>query len=96
MVFSKLLKKNNGDNLSYIVGLDIGTEYVKALIAHVKGDQIEIVGVGRARQDLADMHQGAIADIAGVVRNCEKALAEAEEQAGLQAKRLLLVSRVSW
>jgi len=36
------------------------------------------------------MHQGAIADIAGVVRNCEAALSEAEEQAGLQAKRCVI------
>jgi cell division protein FtsA len=36
------------------------------------------------------MHSGAIADIAGVVRNCEEALAEAEDQAGLQAKRVVI------
>ena len=82
MVFEKLLKRGAADTPGYIVGLDIGTEYIKALIAHVKGDHIEIVGVGRAHQELADMHQGAIADIAGVVRNCETALAQAEEQAG--------------
>ena len=36
------------------------------------------------------MHSGAIADIAGVVQNCEDALSEAEEQAGLQAKRVII------
>jgi cell division protein FtsA len=90
MVFEKLLKRGSADTPGYIVGLDIGTEYIKALIAHVKGDHIEIVGVGRAHQELADMHQGAIADIAGVVRNCETALAQAEEQAGLQAKKAVI------
>jgi cell division protein FtsA len=73
-----------------LVALDIGTEYVKALIARIKGDDIEIVGVGRTHQELADMHTGAIADIAGVVRNCEDALAQAEEQAGFQAKRCVI------
>ena len=73
-----------------LVALDIGTEYVKALVAHVKGDDIEIVGVGRTHQDLSDMHTGAIADIAGVVRNCEDALAQAEEAAGFQAKRCVI------
>ena len=90
MVFDKLLKKTANSHADYIVGLDIGTEYIKALIAHIKGDHIEIVGVGRAHQQLSDMHQGAIADIAGVVRNCEEALAQAEEQAGLQAKKVVI------
>lgn len=90
MVFNKFLKKTHSAEPEYLVGLDIGTEYVKALVAHVKGDTIEIKGVGRAHQELGDMHQGAIADIAGVVRNCEAALSEAEEQAGLQAKRCVI------
>ncbi len=90
MVFEKILSKSKTPSPDYIVGLDIGTEYVKALIAHLQGDQIEIIGVGRAHQDLGDMHQGAIADIAGVVKNCEEALAQAEEQAGLQAKRCVI------
>lgn len=91
MVFEKLrsraAKQTNED---YIVGLDVGTEFVKALIAKVEGDQLKIVGVGRARQELSDMHSGAIADITGVVRNCEEALSEAEDQAGLQAKRVVI------
>ena len=91
MVFEKLRasRKNNIAN-DYIVALDIGTEFVKALIAKLDGDTLNIVGVGRARQELSDMHSGAIADIAGVVRNCEDALSEAEEQAGLQAKRVVI------
>ena len=84
----KLPRKTSGDNL--IVGLDIGTEFVKALIARVNGDDIEIIGVGRARQSVDDMHSGAIADIGGVVRNCEMALAAAEEQAGTQGKRAVI------
>lgn len=90
MVFDKILNKSKATNNDYIVGLDIGTEYVKALIAKVSGDQLEIIGVGRAHQDLGDMHAGAIADIAGVVHNCEEALAAAEESAGLQAKRCVI------
>ncbi len=90
MVLEKLraTRKTKVDN--YIVALDIGTEFVKALISEVKGDTMEIIGAGRAHQELSDMHGGAIADISGVVRNCEQALAEAEEQAGLQAKRVVI------
>ncbi len=91
MVFEKLRSSRKADiSNDYIVALDIGTEFVKALIAKIDDDKLNIVGVGRARQELSDMHSGAIADIAGVVRNCEDALSEAEEQAGLQAKRVVI------
>ncbi|NTW62224.1 hypothetical protein HGB25_02335 [Candidatus Saccharibacteria bacterium] len=91
MVFNKLrsLKKENPAD-DYIVGLDIGTEYVKALVAKLDGDDLSIVGVGRAHQQISDMHSGAIADISGVVRNCEEALTIAEDQAGIQAKKVVI------
>lgn len=91
MVLSKLRSKfrDNPSN-DYVVALDVGTEFVKALIAKLTDDKLEIVGVGRARQDISDMHSGAIADISGVVRNCEEALSKAEDQAGLQAKRAVI------
>ena len=91
MVFDKIravTKKT--PNEDYIVGLDIGTEFVKALIARVEGDTLQIIGMGRARQEVSDMYSGAIADISGVVRNCEEALAAAEDQAGLQAKKVVI------
>lgn len=78
------------DNDDHIVALDIGTEFVKALIAKIDGDELKIIGVGRQHQELSDMHSGAIADIAGVVRNCESALSDAESQAGIQAKRTVI------
>lgn len=91
MVFENILRKaNKQPDSDYVVALDIGTEFVKALIAKLSDDTLEIVGVGRARQDISDMHSGAIADISGVVRNCEEALSAAEEQAGLQAKRVVI------
>ena len=91
MVFEKLRSRTKREpDEDYLVGLDIGTEFVKALIARVNGETLEIVGVGRARQEVSDMHSGAIADIAGVVRNCEEALAQAEDQAGLQAKKAVI------
>ena len=90
MVFKKLLNRKKDTSGDYIVALDIGTEFVKALIAKLDGDKMDIVGMGRTRQEISDMHSGAIADISGVVRNCEMALSEAEEQAGLQAKRVVI------
>lgn len=74
----------------FIVGLDVGTEYVKALIAKIDGTKLEIIGVGRSHQQLSDMQAGAIADIGGVVNNCNQALAEAEEQAGISVRTAVL------
>ena len=77
-------------NEQYVVALDIGTEYVKALLAKVKGSSIEIIGVGKAHQDLTDMQAGAVADIAAVTTNCDQALAMAEEQAGINGTQAVI------
>lgn len=86
-----LSRKNKAtNNVQYIVALDIGTEFVKALIAKVVGDHIEIVGVGRKHQELADMQAGAISDIAAVVGNCDAALNDAEQQAGVSVRTAVI------
>lgn len=77
-------------NEQYVVAVDVGTEFVKALIGKVEGSSIEIVGVGRAHQQLSDMQAGAIADIGGVVQNCNDALAAAEKQAGVSVRTAVL------
>ena len=78
------------DDSQYLVGLDIGTEFVKALIGKVTEDGIQIVGVGRAHQELNDMQAGAISDISAVVNNCDSALSQAEAQAGVSTKSAVL------
>lgn len=89
MLFRKKQEELNvHDNL--VVALDIGTEFVKALVAEIDGDNIRVLGVGRARQEVSDMHSGAIADISSVVRNCEAALIEAEDQAEVRAKKAVV------
>lgn len=85
--------KNKGpkDKDNYLVALDIGTEYVKALIGRIEDDEsISIIGVGRQHQSLSDMQAGAIADIAGVVANCDKALSEAEDAAGVSVRTAII------
>ena len=72
--------------MNTILGLDIGTEFVKAVLAKPtkKGD-LEILGVGKAKQVEGNMHAGAVADIPAVVNVCEEALVQVEEQAGERA-----------
>src|SRR5687768_11774819 len=96
MVLDKLKKRISKDKTAekYVTALDIGTEYVKALIGKVSGSgdrqRIEVIGVGRTHQRLSDMHSGAIADIAGVVENCDAALSQAEEEAKVTAKNTVI------
>ncbi len=79
----KSASKTVGGKQRRLVALDIGTEYVKALIGDLKNEQIDIIGLGKIRQGLGDMHSGAIADIEAVAANCDKALSRAEAMAGV-------------
>lgn len=79
-----------GSDDDYIVALDIGTENVKALIGKLTHDGIEVVGVGRQHQGLTDMQAGAISDIGAVTQNCDRALAQAEEQAGVSVRTAII------
>lgn len=73
--------------MSTILGLDIGTEFVKAVLGKPgkKGD-IEILGVAKVRQKEGNMFNGAIADISAVVATCEEALVKVEDQSGERAE----------
>lgn len=75
-LFGTRKKQNN-----WAISLDIGTEFVKALVFEVIDGEGHIRGVGRARQRLSDMQGGGITDIHGVAQNCEKAIEQAATQA---------------
>lgn len=73
--------------MSTILGLDIGTEFVKAVLAKpAKNGALEILGAGKAKQQSGSMYAGAIADIPAVVATCEEALIKVEEEAGERAE----------
>lgn len=72
--------------MSTILALDIGTEFVKAILARPnKKGVLKVLGTGKAKQLDGNMHAGAVADIPAVVSVCEEALVEAEQQAGERA-----------
>ena len=79
--------KNSDD---YLLALDIGTEYAKALIAKKSRGTLKIVGVGKAHEAPTNMFAGAIADIDGVIKTCEEALSKAEEMAEVRAKEVVV------
>ena len=84
---AKISAKNPDD---YLLALDIGTEYVKALIVKKSKSQLKIVGVGKAHEAPTNMFNGAIADIQGVAKTCEEALVKAEEMAGVRSRDVII------
>ena len=75
---------------NYAIALDIGTEFVKVLVFRIEDDIAHVVGVGRAKQQLSDMQGGRVTDIAGVIKNCEKALGQAFEEAKVAPRQCVI------
>jgi len=87
-ILKNIFRKQKKDSTA--TALDIGTEFVKALVFKIEDGKGHVVGVGRQRQGLEDMHSGAVTDIAGVINNCAKALSRAEEMAGVRSDQVVL------
>lgn len=80
-MFKFLKKKKKGNDF---LALDIGTEFVKALIVNIPEDKQKpkVLGSGKYPQKLGDMHNGAIMDITSVIENSKEAIIQAQEMAG--------------
>ncbi|MFT5113717.1 MAG: cell division protein FtsA [Parasphingorhabdus sp.] len=73
--------KKNDENL--IVGLDIGTSKILAIVAEVKsGGNVEIIGVGH--HPSRGLKKGVVANIESTVQSIQRAVEEAELMAGCQ------------
>ena len=84
-IYQEQTKSGKSDDT--ILALDIGTAYVKAVIARQNSDGgLDIIGVGRAHQAASNMYAGAIADIPAVIEVCERALSQAEKMSGTTSK----------
>src|SRR5579864_578406 len=68
---------------SHFTVLDIGTEFVKALVVKREDGNGIVLGLGKVRQSISDMRAGAVADIQAVIDNCDKALTEAEDMCNM-------------
>ncbi|MBU1119436.1 pilus assembly protein PilM [Patescibacteria group bacterium] len=88
MGFLSILKNKRSPD--FALALDIGTHLIKALIFRVEDGKGVVIGVGKEVQALGDMQSGAVSDIEGVVRSCEKAIAKAVEMCGEQPDQVVL------
>ena len=74
---------DNGNKRRHIVGLDIGTSKVAALVGEVLPDgSIEAVGVGT--QPCRGLRKGAVVNVDSTVQSIQRAVEEAELMAGVQ------------
>src|SRR2546423_13585831 len=70
--------RRGADYENYYTALDIGTEYIKALVVKREGRNGVVLGASRQRQQFADMQSGVPSDIQGIIDSCDKAMSEAE------------------
>ncbi len=90
-IFMVLFKRAMRSNQPHhYLALDIGTEFVKALVCASEGTKGRILGVGQKRQRLGEMQSGAVTDIAAVINNCQEAIRDAERMASTSASQLIM------
>lgn len=89
--FKRIFKRKNKLD-DHVVSLDIGTEFVKVLIFKVDANEEKgiVIGAGKERQRLSDIHSGVVTDIEGVVLTCESAINQAVEQAGIRPNQTVI------
>src|SRR5688500_9485917 len=74
-------------NGEYIVGLDIGTTKICAMVGRKnENGKIEIIGIGKA--DSQGVLRGVVANIDRTVDAIQKALQDAEDTSGVQIKNV--------
>lgn len=67
-----------------IVGLDIGTTKICAIVGNVTDDGVEIVGIGTSPS--SGLRKGVVINIESTVASIKKAVGEAELMAGCDIK----------
>ncbi len=71
--------RRGADYENYYTALDIGTEYIKALVIKREGRKGVVLGASRQRQEFADMQAGVPSDIKAIIDSCDRAMSQAED-----------------
>lgn len=82
MPFSLFSKKQKGHEVIYL-SLDIGTEFVKAIIFSIDNNQVNVKGVSKVRQPISAVKSGQVTNIKNVVDTSKSAIEKAME--GIQS-----------
>jgi len=86
----KIFFNTLGNGKRHRLALDVGTEFVKAVIVEYDDEQDNVVGVGRIRQEYGDMDGGAVANIEGVTKTAAKAVEQAVAMAGVKPEEAIV------
>lgn len=74
-------------NHGLIVGLDVGTNTVKVLVADVRNQQVNIIAVGRTVSH--GVKRGMVVDIEATAKDIQAALDQVVEQTGVQVSEVI-------
>ncbi|MFH0776017.1 MAG: cell division FtsA domain-containing protein [Patescibacteria group bacterium] len=81
-------KAPNGSNV--VLALDIGSEFIKALIYRIEENHGFVIGYSKVRQKMGDMAAGTVANIAGVTETAFAAMEQAARLAGVQPEQAVM------
>ncbi|GAB6099150.1 hypothetical protein JCM16358_10290 [Halanaerocella petrolearia] len=93
LIFSILnnIFKDEQEGPNYRIALDIGTEYIKAVVVKFDDGYIcEIIGYGRVKQAYTNMEGGAISDIEDVIKRSYEAIEVATEMAEVEPEEIVI------
>ncbi|MFC6176024.1 cell division protein FtsA [Companilactobacillus huachuanensis] len=76
------------DNSEFFVGLDIGTNSIKVVVAESSDDRLSIVGVGSERSE--GVSRGVIVDIDKAASAIKRAIKKAETQANISIRDVVV------
>ncbi|CAJ1186248.1 cell division protein FtsA [Companilactobacillus nantensis] len=76
------------DNSEFFVGLDIGTNSIKVVVAESSDDRLSIVGVGSERSE--GVSRGVIVDIDKAANAIKRAIKKAETQANISIRDVVV------
>ncbi len=85
-----MFKVFNKNRPGAICAIDIGAEYVKAILFDKEEDKGHVMGIAEIRQKHEDINYGAIINISSVIENCNNAIIQAEREANMRAEQLIL------
>jgi cell division protein FtsA len=81
-----------GKRERYLVGLDVGTSKVAAVVGEMTDDdRLDVIGIGLA--DARGVRRGVVVNLEAAVESIKKAIEEAELTAGLEIDTVHLARR---
>ncbi|AGB41959.1 actin-like ATPase involved in cell division [Halobacteroides halobius DSM 5150] len=90
-ILNNVFNKSDSEDYQYRIALDIGTEYVKAVVVKFDEQYIcEIIGYGRVQQSYSNMDGGAVSNIEDVIKKSYEAIEEATEMAEVEPEEIVI------